>query len=117
MCGVSLVKWVKASKKKYEAGEVKRYLGVLSGQHRHDIKAIGEQYFDIKKTLDSHTKILDLHTETLKSHSNILNSHTEMIAQLMIDMTEVKNELKTKINVEQFARLEKRVVRLESKSH
>ncbi len=93
----------KTAKKKYKEDEVKRYLGVLSEQQRHDIKAIGEQYVGIKKALDSHTETL--------------SSHTEMIAQLMIDMTEVKNGLKTKIGIEDFARLEKRVARLESRPH
>lgn len=92
----------KKSPKKYPADEVKRYLGALSEQHRHDIQAIGEQYFDIKKTMYSHGKTL--------------LSHTEMIGQLMADVTDIKNNLRLKVDLADFSKLEKRVARLEARS-
>lgn len=100
--------------------EIKHYLGVLGEDFQDKIKVIAEQYFDIKETLDSHTKtlnshteILDSHTRMLSSHTEILNSHTEMIGQLMTDVSEIKNDLKQKVSYIDFAKLEKRVVRLE----
>lgn len=42
-----------------------------------------------------------------------LDSHTEMIGQLMVDVAEIKHELKQKVGRDEFARLEKRVLMLE----
>ncbi len=42
-----------------------------------------------------------------------LDSHSEMIAQLMLDVAEIKNDLKQKVGRDEFARLEKRVLMLE----
>jgi GTPase involved in cell partitioning and DNA repair len=85
-----------------------RHFGVLLEGMDNKWDLVAEQYGDIKKTLDSHTKTLA--------------SHTEMIAQIIIDLAInkenvefIKNSLKKKIDVEEFSALEKRVILLERK--
>ena len=87
------------------SAEIRR-LGVIVERIDDNVKLIAEQYGDVKKTLDSHTRILD--------------SHTEMIGGLATDLGIVKedaeftkNSLKRKVDVEEFAALEKRVSALE----
>ncbi|HUY69860.1 MAG TPA: hypothetical protein VMU70_02510 [Candidatus Tyrphobacter sp.] len=118
---------------KDSSAEIRR-LGVIVERIDDNVKLIAEQYGDVKKTLDSHTRILDSHTEMigglatdlsdvrskLDSHTRILDSHTEMIGGLATDLGIVKedaeftkNSLKRKVDVEEFAALEKRVSALE----
>ena len=59
---------------------------------------------------------------TLNSHTEILNSHTEMIGRLNIDVTIIKEDvefikssLKKKIDIDEFAALERRVALLEKR--
>ncbi len=94
---------------KEQTADFKRYVGAVSEDFQHKTVAIAEQYLDIKRTLDSHTKTLD--------------SHTEMIGKLMIDMTVVKediriikNDLKQKVGLEDFMALERRVAMLEKQN-
>ena len=49
-----------------------RGLGVVIEHIDSKVSLVAEQYGDIKKTLDSHTKILDRHTEILNRHADIL---------------------------------------------
>ena len=89
---------------------------------RNDLTGIHKKLDSHSETLKSHTQILDGHTETLKSHTQILESHTQileshtqMIGQLMIDMQEVKYELKKRPTFDDLKMIEKRVSRLEVK--
>lgn len=59
-----------------------RHLGVMIEHVDDKVSAIAEQYKDIKDTLSSQSK-------TLKNHS-------EMIADLKVDTTQIKEELKQK---------------------
>jgi hypothetical protein len=116
--------------------EYQRYLGVIKEDFNSKVEIVAEQYLDIKKTLDSHTKILDSHTKildshtkTLDSHTKILDSHTktleshtEMIVSIKedveiikLDIEFIKNELRKKVNWDEFAALEKRVALVESR--
>ena len=69
----------KKSAAKYSGDDVKRYIGAVSEEFRGHVKAVAEQYSDIKRTLDSHTEILNSHTKTLDSHTETLDSHTETL--------------------------------------
>ncbi len=114
-----------------------RRLGVMveAGNDKWDL--IAEQYGDIKKTLDGHTQILEGHTQTLDGHTQILeghtqtldghtqilDSHTEMFGQIFVDLSIIKEDiefiktdLKKKVDIDQFAALEKRVAFLERKA-
>ena len=83
-----------------------RHLGVLVENVNDSVRLVAEQHGDIKKALNAQAKILD--------------SHTEMIGRLAInleiikeDVEFIKNSLKKKIDIEEFAALERRVVLLE----
>lgn len=102
----------KSAPKKKETlnvGQELRNLGALVEDNNHQLRAVAEQYGDIKKTLDEHTEKFD--------------SHTEMIGKLLVDVDIVKtnvgfmkNELKKKVDYDEFIALERRVHSLESKS-
>ena len=69
----------------------------------------------IHKKLDSHSETLKSHTQILEGHTQILEGHTQMIGQLMVDMQEVKYELKKRPTFDDLKMIEKRVSRLEVK--
>lgn len=86
------------------AGE--RRVGVLLEHLDGKLDTVIEQYGDIKSTLDAHTKTLA--------------SHTEMIGELAVDVNIIKEDvefikgsLKKKVDVDEFAALERRVAILE----
>ena len=87
------------------------------------IDLVAEQYGDIKKTLDGHTQILERHTEILDRYTQTLEMHTEMFGKIFVDLSIIKEDiefiktdLKKKVDIDQFAALEKRVAFLERKS-
>lgn len=87
--------------RKYKTDEVKRYVKILAEDFDSKVKAIAEQYLDIKK-------ILNLHTEMIAS--------VHETAEIMkIDIQFIKNGLKKKVDLEEFQALEKRVALLEAK--
>jgi len=84
-----------------ERKEYQRYLGVLKEDFDGKIKAITEQYADIKKTL--------------KSHSVMLISLQENVEIMKVDIGFIKGGLKKKVDFEEFEALGKRVAILEAK--
>jgi|SRR3989344_1399279 len=111
------------NKRGHSTDEVKRYLGALKEHFDDKVKVVSDQFADVNRKLDAHTEKLDAHTEKLDSHTEKLNSHTEMIGKIMTDieilkgdMSEVKNDLKQKIDRREFISLERRVRLLESKA-
>ncbi|MDO8521622.1 MAG: hypothetical protein Q7S52_05905 [bacterium] len=107
----------KQSKKKYSGDEVKRYLGSLSEDFQHKVSAIGEQFGGLNKKLDEHGRILAMHSEMLGQ----LNVRTMVlqtdVAEIKKDVQEIKTDLKQKVDRQEFARLERRVISLESVVH
>ncbi|OGZ06011.1 MAG: hypothetical protein A3C93_06420 [Candidatus Lloydbacteria bacterium RIFCSPHIGHO2_02_FULL_54_17] len=87
--------------------EIKRYLGVLSEDFQGRVSGIAEQFGGLNRKLDDHT-------DSIANITKKLDTHTQMIGQLMIDVQEIKNE---KVGRSEFARLEKRVVRIENTLH
>ncbi len=107
----------KTTGKTHSPDEVKRYLGSLSEDFQHKVSAIGEQFGGLNTKIDNMNVKLD-------EHGRILGSHTQMIGKLAKDMTEVKKDvqeiktdLKQKVDRQEFARLERRVISLESLAH
>ena len=75
-----------SKKQTYTGDEMKRYLGAIHEEHMGGLKAIGEQFIDVNRKLDEHTKKLDEHTR-------LLDSHTEMIGGLTVRMTSVETKV------------------------
>ena len=101
----------KPKKAKEENGSLRqeiRHLEMLIEDAHDDIKLIAEQYGDIKQTLDEHGRILKEHTELFVS---ILTD----IEIMKADIEFIKNSLKKKVDVEEFAALERRVALLEKR--
>lgn len=97
-------------------------LGLVTEGHKvldKKIDKVAENLDDFRKDVDYRFKIVQ---ETLSSHTAILNSHTAMIAGntenieiIKNDVEFIKNSLKKKVDIDEFAFLEKRVVLLEKK--
>src|SRR5574337_1554218 len=86
---------------KEQSDDFKRHVSTLAEDFHSQVKLIGEQYSSIKETLDSHTEMI--------------GSMKEDIGIMKTDMEFIKNSLKTKVDIDEFAILEKRVSALESK--
>lgn len=91
--------------KAYSQKEMKHYLGALNEMHGETLKGINENFVIVNLKIDRMN-------ETLDEHTKMLGTHTEMIASLAEDVTEIKSELKRKVNYDEFNR---RVGRLEAK--
>ncbi len=105
----------KLNKSKAKSDKKDQFTIVLEDLRSH-FKVFGEGLMDVNRKLDNHSKILDNHSKILDNHSQILKSHTEMIGQILLDLAETRNEMKQKIDRQEFARLEKRVILLERRS-
>ncbi len=86
---------------KEQNGDFKRHTSTLAEDFHSQVKLIGEQYSSIKETLDYHTEMI--------------GSMKEDIGIMKTDMEFIKNSLKKKVDIDEFAILEKRVSALESK--
>ncbi|MEK7535670.1 MAG: hypothetical protein AAB590_01485 [Patescibacteria group bacterium] len=99
--------------KKIGLDEFKMHTGVLIEHMDERFNAVNETLDHHTKILNSHSKTLDSHTQTLDSHTKTLDSHTQMIGQIMLDVEQIKFDLKQKVSYDDFAKLEKRVARME----
>jgi hypothetical protein len=98
-----------------------RYIGAITEDFRHQVSSIAEQFLGLNekldehgRKLDEHGRILDEHGRILNEHGRILNSHTEMIGRLMIDVEDIKVNMREKVGRDEFNKLETRLVSLES---
>jgi len=82
--------------------EYQHYIGALKEDSDSKFELIAEQYFDIKKTQNSHTEMIA--------------SMKEDVEVMKIDISFIKEGLKQKVDVEEFGALERRVALLEAKS-
>ena len=118
----------------HTSSDLKRYLGVLHEEHMETIKAVSheehmetikavsEQFVDVNRKLDSHTDMIGKLAEdmvvvksdldTVKSDLGAVQSDIEIMKS---DIGIIKTDLKQKVDRTEFATLERRVVRLESK--
>ena len=99
----------RAKEKKPDLHQAIRHLGVIVEDTNHKVDIIAEQYGDIKSEISGIKKTLD--------------SHTEMIANLAVnlgivkgDVEFMKHSLKRKVDMEEFAALERRVALLEKRT-
>lgn len=80
-------------------------IGVLTEEFQHRVSAIGEQYGDIKKTLDSHSgQVANLTMDMMEVKSDV--------RQIKLD---IKLNLNDKVDKKHFVDLEGRVRVLEKK--
>lgn len=110
-------------KTSYSGDEMKRYLGSLKEHFTDGQKAIGEQYFDLKKDITGLkgdvSGLKEDMVEVKKDMTEVKNtqkSHTQMIGDILVRLEEVKNELKQKVDYKDFAKLQIRVAQLEAYS-
>lgn len=100
-----------------------RRLGVIMEANNDKIDLVAEQYGDITVAIGGIKNTLNEHTQILNEHTQILEEHTEMFGKIFVDISIIKEDiefiktdLKKKIDVDQFAALEKRVAFLERKA-
>ena len=113
-----------------------RKLGVLIEHVDEKVGLMAEQHGEIRKDINSIKKTQDSHTEMIGNLAvglevvkgdlgivrKTLDSHTEMIGGLAVDLVVVKediafikNSLKKKVDYDEFAALERRVLLLEKR--
>ena len=107
---------VKQSRQKNSAHteEIKRYIGSLSEEFQHRVSAIGEQFGGLNTKLDEHGKKLDEHGRKLDTLARKVDGHTLMIGRIMEDVEEIKSGMREKVDRNEFVKLEKRMVVLET---
>ena len=101
---------------------IKRQIGVLGEDFDSKVELIGEQYETIIEKLDSHDvrleKIegtLDIHGVRLEKIEGKIEGIEVTLDIMKLDLEFIKNELKQKVNRDEFAALEKRLSMLEIK--
>ncbi len=110
----------KTEEKVYTAGEVGSMLEGID----NTVKIISENYLSVVDTQDKILKVQDKILEVQYDMNDRLgrvevrlDSVETKIDRLQDDMVEVKFELKKKVAVDDFEKLEKRVVKLENLSY
>ena len=73
--------------------EIKRYMGALTEHYQHGQAAIAEQFGGLNTKLDA---------------------HAQMIARIMVDVEEIKSELRGKSDRSELDKFEKRLIFLEA---
>jgi len=88
--------------------EVKRHFDVVAEDLKEDIKTVSAQTAANTEKLEEHNKRFD-------RIEGDLGQIKDDIAIIKLDIEFIKNELKQKVNRDEFAALEKRVSMLEAK--
>ncbi|HEY4483010.1 MAG TPA: hypothetical protein VI953_02440 [Candidatus Paceibacterota bacterium] len=105
------------TKRTINLDEFKRHTGVLIDHMDDRFKAVDEQFKMVGeqfKMVDKQFKTVD---EQFKTVGAQFDAQNEVIAQMMVDPQEIKSGLKKKVDYDDFAKLEKRVVRIEARLH
>jgi len=122
----------------YSQVDMERYLGALTEHFDDGIKAVGEKVDFLHEKMDRRFEQVDKRFEQVDKRfeqvdkrfeqvdkrfeqvdkrfekiEKTQDTHTEMIGRIMIQLEEIKGELKQKVDYRDFAKLEKRVTRLE----
>ena len=113
--------------------DVKRYVGAVTEHYTDGLKAIGEQYADIRRDIRGLKNNVE---EKFKQVDQKLDSHTEMIGNIMVDVETlkgdmkvvkkdmeimksdiqiIKSDVKKKVDYEEFTKLERWVAALEAR--
>jgi hypothetical protein len=95
------------NKEKSTAQEIRR-LGVIFEHTDKNIALLAEQYGDIKNTLNEHSQML-------REHTRLFAVMMETIASMQENIEFIKHGMKRKIDVDEFAVLERRVAILEKR--
>ena len=90
--------------------DFKRQIGAFVEHMDDKFKLTNEEIRGVHEKLDSHTV-------EIGSINQKLDSHTQMIGQIMLDVEQIKFDMKQKVSYDDFAKLEKRVARMELKLH
>jgi hypothetical protein len=97
--------------------------GALLEHVDEKVDLVIEQFGGINRKLDEHTKKLDEHTRILDMHTQILDEHTETLGSMKVDIEVIKTDiefikhsLKRKVDIDEFAALERRVALLEKRA-
>jgi len=105
-------------KKSYKPEET----GILLEDIRDQISVVAEQHLTTDKKIDGMGKKVDILTKRVDGVENKVDVLTERVAGIAedidiikMDMEFIKNELKNKIDRQEFAALERRVALIESR--
>ncbi|MBI1755180.1 hypothetical protein HY250_03395 [Candidatus Azambacteria bacterium] len=106
-----------------------RHLGVVIEQVNDNVKLVAEQYGDVKKDIHGMKGDIQNMKETLVSHTEMIGSIRENMEIMKTDIQAtkadmeivktdiefIKHSFKKKVDIEEFAALERRVALLENR--
>lgn len=82
---------------------------------KHFFGAIAEEFRGRFTVIEERINFLDEKTDRRFSEVNSrLDEHSQMLGRLMVDTEEIKSSLREKVSIQQFNKLETRLVLLES---
>jgi tetrahydromethanopterin S-methyltransferase subunit G len=90
--------------KPFTTGEAKRMFGGIQEHFDDNFKVINDRIGMMDEKFE--LKFTDVH--------QVLGEHTQLLGRLLIDVEEIKSGMREKVSLEQFNKLEKRLVSLES---
>lgn len=103
------------SKLQEQREEYQRYLGVLKEDFDSKVNVVCEQYGDIKKTQNQHTKMIGFLQENMVMMQETMKIMQENTEIMKADLEIIKNSVKRKVDYDEFEALSKRVLLLEAK--
>ncbi len=82
--------------------EFQHFMGIMKEDGDSKMQLLGEQFQEIKSTLDHHSKILESHTDTLSSHTQMIGALMEDVHIIKSDIHFMKADLKKKVDYDEF---------------
>lgn len=79
------------------------------------LKAVGEQFVDVNRKLDEHTRVLESHTEMIGGLAVRMASMEMKMTVMQEDIEFIKSGLKRKVDQDEFDALIRRVSVLEKR--
>lgn len=98
---------------KEQKDDFKNYTGLLAEHFEDQVKVIAEDVVSVKQKLDKTADKLDKVADRLDFVAELVAKNTEDIEIIKTDVEFIKHSLKRKVDIEEFAALEKRVLILE----
>ena len=100
---------------KEEAEETRRHFDVVVEDLDSKLDAVGEQLDTVAEQVAGNTVAITKVQETLESHGAKLDAIEGTLGVMQQDISFIKNELKQKVDRDEFAALEQRVGQLETR--
>src|SRR3989344_2590991 len=109
------IKQLLEEQRKNFAEDVKGYIGVLVEDFDKKIELIAEQHKSIMEVLKEHTRQINEIKEQIMQMNIQINTINKQLIEVNVRLGHVEDNLRRKIDFEDFEKLEKRVALLEAR--